>query len=247
MTGRLPGLLAALSRRLPPEGLADLRRCLCAADGPADPLLDRWIADHPAAGLSVELNAVRRAWREEASRLPGAALALSLSTAAAAEERREPPTELVVSGPTSSALPVRLTGGMAVDVIRSARTSLLIASFAAYDIAEIVAELRAAVGRGVRTDLLLEESTSAARAFETLGDRVRIWHRLESSARGSLHAKVITADRRIALLGSANLTGRALHENIEVGVVLRDPRAVGRLTDHLLWLTGPEARYLRRG
>lgn len=246
MTGRLPGLLAALSRRLPAEGLDELRQCLCAADGPADPLLDRWAADHPAAGLPTELAAVRKAWRHEAGRLPGTALALALGTASAAEEGREPPAELVVSGPTSSALPVRLTSGIAIDVIRSARTSLLIASFAAHDIAEIVAELRAAVGRNVRTDLLLEESTSAARAFGPLGDSVRIWHRTEGSARSSLHAKVIAADRRVALLGSANLTGRALTDNVEIGVILRDRRVVGRLTDHLLWLTGPEVRYLRR-
>ncbi|MER5634034.1 DISARM system phospholipase D-like protein DrmC [Streptomyces nitrosporeus] len=246
MTGRLPGLLAALSRRLPPEGLADLRRCLCSADGPADPLLDRWTADHPAAGLPAELNAVRRAWREEAGRLPGTALALALGAAAVSEEEREPPAELVVSGPTSSALPVRLTSGTAIDVIRSARTSLLIVSFAAYNIDEIVTELRAAAGRGVRIDLFLEESTSAARAFGTLGERVRIWHRAEAPARGSLHAKVITADRRIALLGSANLTDRALYDNVEIGIILRDRRTVSRLTDHFHWLTGPEACYLRR-
>lgn len=77
----------------------------------------------------------------------------------------DPPAELVVSGPTSPAIPVRLTSGIAVDVIRSARESLLIASFAAYGITEIVAELRAASERNVRIDLLLEESTAAARAF----------------------------------------------------------------------------------
>ncbi|MFS0695055.1 phospholipase D-like domain-containing protein [Streptomyces nitrosporeus] len=91
-----------------------------------------------------------------------------------------------------------------------------------------------------------EESTSAARAFGTLGERVRIWHRAEASARGSLHAKVITADRRIALLGSANLTDRALYDNVEIGITLRDRRTVSRLTDHFHWLTGPEACYLRR-
>jgi phosphatidylserine/phosphatidylglycerophosphate/cardiolipin synthase-like enzyme len=247
MTGRLPGLLAALSRRLPSDRLADLQHHLCAADGPADPLLDRWIADHPAAGLPSQLDAVRKAWLDEAHLLPGSALALSLAAAAAAEERREPVTELVVSGPTSSAIPIRLTGAIAIDVIRSAQTSLLIASFAAYGIAEIVAELRAAAERKIRIDLLLEESTSAAHAFAPLGDRVRIWHRSHEFARSSLHAKVIAADRHIAFLGSANLTGRALRDNVEIGVILRDPGVVGRLIDHFHWLTGPEAGYLRRG
>ncbi|GGT48062.1 hypothetical protein GCM10010207_55920 [Streptomyces atratus] len=247
MTGRLPRLLAALGKRLPADRLADLQHHLRTADSPADPLLDRWSADHPAAGLSAQLSAVRKTWQDEAPQLPGTALALSLATAAAAEEEKEPPAELVVSGPTSSAIPVRLTSGIAIEVIRSAHESLLIASFAAYGIAEIVAELRAAAARNVRIDLLLEESTSAARAFGPLRDHIRIWHRADHSARSSLHAKVIAADRRIALLGSANLTGRALTDNVEIGVILRDRRTVGRLVDHLHWLTGPEARHLRPG
>ncbi|MER6104855.1 hypothetical protein ABT115_21660 [Streptomyces sp. NPDC001832] len=150
MTGRLPGLFAALGQRLPADRLADLQHHLRAADGPADPLLDRWSADHPAAGLAAQLSAVRKAWQDEAPQLPGTALALPLATATATEEEREPPAELVVSGPTSSAIPVRLTSGIAIEVIRSARESLLIASFAAYGIAEIVTELRTAATRNVR-------------------------------------------------------------------------------------------------
>lgn len=241
MTGRLPVLLAALSRRLPSDRLADLQHHLCVADGPADPLLDRWTANHPAAGLPSQLDAVRKAWLDEAHRLPGSALALSLATAAASVDGGQIPAELVVSGPSSSAIPIRLTSGIAIDVIRSAHNSLIIASFAAYGIAEIVGELRAAVERDVQIDLLLE-----VRAFGPLRNHVRLWHRADDSAHSSLHAKTIAADRHMALLGSANLTGRALNDNVEIGVILRDPKTVGRLVDHLHWLTGPEACYLRR-
>lgn len=245
MTGRLPALLAALGRRLPSDRLVDLLHHLNEAEGPDSPLLDRWSANHPAAGLGVQLSTLRRAWRDEAPQLSGAALALSLATAAAAEEGMGPPAELVVSGRTSPAIPVRLTSGIVVDVIRSARSSLLIASFAAYGISEIVAELRAAVERHVRIDLLLEESTAAARAFGSLGEHVRIWHCIDSANRTSLHAKVIAADRHTALLGSANLTGRGLSRNVEIGVILRDSHVVGRLVDHMRWLTGPNG-LLRR-
>ncbi|MCX5343138.1 phospholipase D family protein [Streptomyces atratus] len=62
-----------------------------------------------------------------------------------------------------------------------------------------------------------------------------------------MHVKVVAADRHIALLGSSSLTGRALIDNVEIGVILRDTRTVGRLVDHLHRLTGPEARYLRPG
>ncbi|MFH8756595.1 DISARM system phospholipase D-like protein DrmC [Streptomyces atroolivaceus] len=240
MTGRLPALLASLGRRLPSDRLVDLQRHLHQAENPDSPLLDRWSASHPAAGLAVQLTTLRTAWRDEAPQLSGEALALALATAAEAEKEMAPPAELVVSGPTSPAIPVRLTSGIAVDVIRSARASLLIASFAAYGIPEIVTELRAAAERNVRIDLLLERTTASARAFGPLGEHVRIWHRAASDDRTSLHAKVIAADRHTALLGSANLTGRGLSRNVEIGVILRDSGAVGRLVDHMRWLTGPD-------
>ncbi|MBJ6639529.1 phospholipase D family protein [Streptomyces sp. DHE7-1] len=84
--------------------------------------------------------------------------------------------------------------------------------------------------RGVHVDLLLEESTQASAAFAALPGRVRVWHRVGSS--GVLHAELIAADRHTALLGSANLTDRALSDNIEFGVVLRDPHLVEPLVDH---------------
>ncbi|QNP63627.1 hypothetical protein IAG43_12240 [Streptomyces genisteinicus] len=55
----------------------------------------------------------------------------------------------------------------------------------------------------------------------------------------------MAADRRVALLGSANLTGRALRENVEIGVVLRDRATVGHLVDHLRWLRSPTAGFMR--
>ncbi|TCR24010.1 phospholipase D-like protein [Streptomyces sp. BK205] len=92
-------------------------------------------------------------------------------------------------------------------------------------------------------DLLLEESTQAATAFSALPDEVNVWHRVEAS--GVLHAKLIIADRHTALLGSANLTDRALSDNIELGVVLRDPSLVGSLVEHFRWLLSPENDIMR--
>ncbi|WP_091081813.1 hypothetical protein [Micromonospora nigra] len=69
----------------------------------------------------------------EAPDLPGPAVALALLSAALlygrADARR---TELAVSGPTSAAVPVGLTSSVIVEVIRAARSRLLVASFAAY-------------------------------------------------------------------------------------------------------------------
>jgi phosphatidylserine/phosphatidylglycerophosphate/cardiolipin synthase-like enzyme len=235
--GRLPALLAELAERLPAERLAGWATALRTAEHPYDVVLDHLVEAAPAAGLAVELRRLRRAWQEEAPELPGAALALALDTVARAEIFDAGRNDLVVSGPTSPAIPVRLTRGIAIDVIRSARQTLLIASFAAFGITDLVTELRQAAQRGVLIDVLLDDSTGAARPFAPLRDQIRVWHPAEGSSIGRLHAKVIAADRHTALLGSANLTNRALDENLEVSVTLRDPHLVGRLVDHFRWLS----------
>jgi len=214
---------------------------LSGARGPDDPALDRFTAGILAAGLPHHLDGIRRAWREEAPELAGAAVALALEASAAQYETCRPDrlVEPVVSGPVSPSVPVRLTSGVVTDVIRSAAQSLLVASFAAYGVDDVVGELRQAVRRGVLVDLLLEESTAAVRAFTSLHGHVRVWRRTDAAASGTLHAKAIIADRHTALLGSANLTDRALRDDIEVGVILRDPDVVGRITDHFHWLTRP--------
>ncbi|MET7450557.1 phospholipase D-like domain-containing protein [Streptomyces sp. NPDC005574] len=59
------------------------------------------------------------------------------------------------------------------------------------------------------------------------------------------HAELVVADRHTALLGSANLTDRALSDNIELGVVLRDPHLVESLVDHFRWLLKLENNIMR--
>ncbi|MFE5920882.1 DISARM system phospholipase D-like protein DrmC [Streptomyces sp. NPDC056468] len=239
---RLPTLLAALSERLPQGRIAALEHVLEMADGPDDVLVSRFVAAQTAAGLAHQLTEITRVWRAEAPAMTGAALALALATARSHPRPR--PAQVVISGPVGASVPARLTSGVAVEVIRSATTSLLIASFAAHGARDVVAEIGRAVDRGVAVDLLLEESTQASAAFAALPSGVQIWHRV--GATGVLHAKLIAADRHTALLGSANLTDRALSDNIELGVVLRDPRLVEPLIEHFHWLLIPENNVLRR-
>ncbi|MDQ0960593.1 phosphatidylserine/phosphatidylglycerophosphate/cardiolipin synthase-like enzyme [Streptomyces sp. B4I13] len=239
---RLPGLLAALCDRLPADRIVVLEHVLETTTDPDDPLLIRFVAAQPAAGLAHQLAEITRVWRAEAPGMTGAGLALALATARSLP--RPQPAQVVVSGPLSASVSARLTSGVAVEVIRSANTSLLIASFAAHGAREVVAEIERALGRGVSVDLLLEESTQAAAAFVALPSEVRVWHRVARS--GVLHAKLLAADRHTALLGSANLTDRALSDNIELGVVLRDPYVVEPLVDHFHWLLASENKVMRR-
>lgn len=238
---RLPRLLAALCERLPEDRIAVVEQVLRAATGPDDASLVRFIAAQSAVGLAQQLSEILRVWRSELPDTTGVGLALALATARSFPRPR--PAQVTVSGPVSASITARLTSGVAVEVIRSARDSLLIASFAAHGARSVMAEIGRAIGRGVRVDLLLEESTQAAAAFAALPDAVHVWHRAGSS--GVLHAKLIAADRHTALLGSANLTDRALSDNIELGVVLRDPHVVEPLVDHFRWLLAPDNKVMR--
>ncbi|MFY1668621.1 DISARM system phospholipase D-like protein DrmC [Plantactinospora sp. WMMB334] len=166
------------------------------------------------------------------------------------------------TSPTPRRRTWRLTSSVVVELIRAARTSLLVVSFAAYGVPEVVAELLAAADRGVRVDLVLESSSvdggtlrgsaGASAAFTRLRDRAVFWHwpaSRRSAAGGStaaMHAKIIAADRRAALITSANLTDRALSSNLEVGVVLRDPEPVHRLVAHFSALMDTRSGPLER-
>ncbi|WP_396449454.1 phospholipase D-like domain-containing protein [Actinomadura sp.] len=76
---------------------------------------------------------------------------------------------------------------------------------------------------------------------------MRFWHwpreqrPVLGRSRATLHAKLLAADEKSALLGSANLTDRALAENLEIGVVLREPSAVRSLVPHFRALMRPAA------
>jgi phosphatidylserine/phosphatidylglycerophosphate/cardiolipin synthase-like enzyme len=57
-----------------------------------------------------------------------------------------------------------------------------------------------------------------------------------------LHAKLIVVDRRVAIVGSSNLTRRAMNDNVEIGLLVRGPAAsdIARLFDRLQ--AAPETR-----
>ena len=162
--------------------------------------------------------------------------------------------EIAVSGPVSDAVPIRLTASVAIKVIRTATSKLLVTSYAAFGVQEIVNEIGAAADRGVSVDLVLETARSSGGRLHgdtdgrTTFDELRfqpdvhLWQWANDKRhgpggrRGSMHAKVIAADRVTALLGSANLTDNAYTDNLEIGAVIHDPTAVASLVDHFATL-----------
>ena len=60
-------------------------------------------------------------------------------------------SDVVVSGPVTDSAPVRLTSSVISEVIHDSRESLLVVSFAAFGVADVVRELEAAARRGVHS------------------------------------------------------------------------------------------------
>jgi phosphatidylserine/phosphatidylglycerophosphate/cardiolipin synthase-like enzyme len=195
--------------------------------------------------------------------LPGSAIAIALEAAAnVAAQAAARQSEVVVSGPTSDSEAVRLTSSAISKLVHDSRQSLLMVSFAAFGVADIVQELRLAARRGVRIDLVLESTADqggtlhgpagAAAAFESIRHDVTFWtwpagrRPLVGSSRAALHAKLVAADERIALLGSANPTDKALDYNLELGVIIRDPDVVRRMVRHFRSLMKPGTGPLER-
>ena len=201
--------------------------------------------DHHAAALA-------RLWRRR-PHLSGETLGLALLTATTVTERVEQcRSSVVATGPEGVSMrhksASRTTGAVLEEVVRAARRRLLVVSYAHHPSTRMVEELTAVAERGVVVDVLLEEKTGALDEFKVpfaqMTDQVRLWHwpkeRRGAKGRASMHAKVVAADQRLALVGSANLTGHALYHNIEVGVLVRDPDQVKRLVNHFRTLMSPE-------
>ena len=154
-------------------------------------------------------------WREMPA-LSGEAFGLALLSALAIREReREAETvEAVATGPSTPHVSLRHTRAVVLDLIAHASEQLLIVSFAAYKVPDLVRAIGEAVGRGASVRMVLEaaeESSGAlthdaSKAFAALGGAVEfyVWP-LECRPAGvpaTLHAKALVADARAAFISS---------------------------------------------
>lgn len=160
--------------------------------------------------------------------------------AAAAQHSREHlQLDVVWTGPQSEIDTSRFTSEVIVDLIGEARQTLLLASYAAYPQTRVLDALTEAVERAVDVTVLYERSEdnpafhSGADPFAILPVRRLVWpvsHRPEGAA---LHPKLVVVDEKVALVGSANLTGRGLDVNMECGILIRGARYPKAITDHI--------------
>ena len=144
----------------------------------------------------------------------------------------------------------RLTAAAVIDLINAARSEILLVSYATHTEPSIKAALSAAAARGVAVTLLAERHednpsyTAAGTPFAGLNILRLHWPASSRPPGAALHAKVIVVDDHVALVGSANLTSRAMESNLECGILIRggpQPRAI---RDHITGLAASGA--LRR-
>lgn len=161
-------------------------------------------------------------------------------------------TELVWTGPTTPFVSARRTEQALLQVIGVAKQILFVTSFVAYDVSTIVKALNDASTRGVSISMLLESSQDhgGSISFDVIGKmrmlvpfaKLYTWReRAAPFADGRVHAKVAVADGNVCFITSANLTGHAMEQNMEAGVLLSGGRIPQLLDDHLRSLVNAQS------
>ena len=203
-----------------------------------------------ASGIN-SFKAMVAAWKSNP--VAGETLAAMLLAADHAYRRAEDrqTVELVWTGPTTGIVSARRTEQALTQVINQAKKKLFITSYVAYDIESIAKALKAADERGVTIKFLME--LSKADGGKVSSDpsghlrkivphaRFYVWKDKEAAfASGCVHAKVAVSDGLYCFITSANLTGYAMDQNMEAGVLISGEPLPEQLHRHLeaLAITG---------
>ena len=156
------------------------------------------------------------------------------AVATATAMRAENQISLVWTGPTTEAVGLRSTRSVLETLVANATGSLVLVSFASYDVADLTEALASAIARGVEVTLILETPDDpgaplvigSAHPFAPIKNTASFYRwPLETretffAATARLHAKCIIADQSSALITSANLTSAGINDNIELGVLI---------------------------
>jgi cardiolipin synthase A/B len=225
-----------IGERLP---IADVRR-LAEAAAAGEPGVRRLRATASSVILRDACDQLsKRLAHAESAYLSG----MLVGTAHAVSRARQRQSVSVVwTGPESGVSSSRLTAAAVIDLINAARSEILLVSYATHHEPSIKVALSAATARNVAVTLLAErhEDNPSYRAagtpFSGLNALRLHWPVSSRPPGAALHAKIIVVDDQVALVGSANLTSRAMESNLECGILIRggpQPRAI---RDHITGL-----------
>jgi phosphatidylserine/phosphatidylglycerophosphate/cardiolipin synthase-like enzyme len=189
-----------------------------------------------AAGSVILRDACDQLGKRLADTEPAYLSGLLTGIARAVERARQHQTVSVVwTGPESGVSSSRLTAAAVIDLINAARSEILLVSYATQTEPTLKAALSAATARQVAVTLLIERYadnptyTAASTPFSGLNALRLYWPAASRPPGAALHAKIIVVDDQVALVGSANLTSRAMETNLECGILIRggpQPRAI---------------------
>lgn len=254
MTGSLPpdpllAAIAELASTLPTTVLVDLAGKIERARTPWNNIATSEVL------AAVRVDAVREsierlfaAWQHGHPELPPQTVAWSIRSAAAMDgwHRAAQSLEIVWTGPAPSGSVLRRTDQALYELVRSARSELLLVTFAAYRVQRLRDALRDARGRGVALTFVIESPfvgdgkvsvDPMVGLGQDLGAEVWVWPearrmRDDKGRHGTLHAKCALADSASLLVSSANLTGDALGINMELGLLVEGGDAPKTIRQH---------------
>jgi cardiolipin synthase len=244
-------VLAAMAADMSSSTVEALARGLDSAQATAARAADLGRLAAVPIGQHAALDALVGAWQQHGPGLSGSTLATALLAMSFCDERvrRELQVEAVWTGPRDGTVGLRRTEQVLLEMIAAARVSIWVIAFAAYRVPLIAAALQAAMARGVRLRLVLEdpEVSEGKVTFDPLpalvaaglgSAEVFVWpldqRPLDGRGRhGTLHAKGVVVDDRMAFVTSANMTEDALNINMELGVALQVPLAARQIGDQL--------------
>jgi cardiolipin synthase len=196
--------------------------------------------------IELGIRQLQDVWGSDLTGMSGTDLGILLQVASAAiRNEREASTKMQVvwSGPEVEGSYVRATREVVREIVRNAKREMIVVGYwlAGREdgegiIQELVQLLSEAVTRGVVLTVVLDErqrpdGTDNRRILSDLWPssmpfpRLLTWRLPLGEKHLKLHAKVMVADRRDALVTSANLTWYAMDRNIEMGIRISGPSA----------------------
>ena len=192
------------------------------------------------AGAAILRNACDQLLGRLRGEEPAYVAGLLAGAAGAVERARQRQSiDVVWTGPETSSGAGRLTAATIIDLIGQARRQILIVSYATQGEPAIADALAAAVERGVEITVVAEQHddnpgyTAIRTPFPGLNALRLRWPASRRPPGAALHAKIIVVDERIALVGSANFTSRAMESNLECGILVRGGRHPRAISDHI--------------
>lgn len=190
-------------------------------------------SNHPAPGSSEVMTRLASSILEHARHDP-ARLPMALQSALIEVIRRVDWVSIAVTGMAWLGSGVPSVEQEMTSLVRGARRELTLSAYSITSGAiAFLREIREVAAQGVNVTLIVNcFGRQPANVQEFLKEALRAlpkrWKLLNFeplSGQSELHAKVLTVDRSVALVGSANLSFHGMFSNHEMAIVLRGPTA----------------------